>query len=148
MEVRGDDPTVVETVSKMNDRFFGQWLALFVPFRRLEDFLVEDVAQSVPRRFQHLACAMHFRREYWRSLDCIRADMELEAHGDDHIANVLHLVIAQFLLVAMQNFSPAQKRLALGALRRVRHALDIRYGEDEDKVQQEESALASTEEFS
>ena len=175
--MKGEKLVSIETLSRMNDRFFGQWLALFVPFRRLDDFLLDDILHVVPRRFHHQACALRLQRGYWTSPDQIRADMELEAHGDEHIANVLHLVRAQNALIerylsgefdvrqeavdhdddedvqrvnpwdqlddaaAMQNFSASQKRLALGALKRIQHALDIRYGEDEETVQREELRL-------
>ena len=166
--MKGEKLVSIETLSRMNDR---------LPFRRLDDFLLDDILHVVPRRFHHQACALRLRRGYWTCPDQIRADMELLAHGDEHIANVLHLVRAQNALIerylsgefdvrqeavdhdddedlqrvnpwdqlddaaAMQNFSASQKRLALGALKRIQHALDIRYGEDEEMVQREELRL-------
>ena len=88
-----------DMVNRMNDKYFGQWLALNVPFRRLAD--LEDAAarEKVPRRYYNLACAVRLRPEFWRDPEEIRKDMMLQACGDEYIDNVIRMVGANTRLV-------------------------------------------------
>ena len=42
-EIFGEKVVAAEMVSMLNDKFFGQWLALHVPFRQLDDLLVPEI---------------------------------------------------------------------------------------------------------
>ena len=64
---------------RLNDRFYGQWLALNEPFGVLEDLLDATVEAKVPARFYHLAVCLQRRPDYWRDLERVQQDMELEA---------------------------------------------------------------------
>lgn len=96
---RGEKLIAADTVSRLRDRYYGQWMALNLPFVDLSDFLVKDIVEKVPERYRLFACALHHAPDYWGDEDRIRSDMELEAYGNDHIRTVLSQVKAQRHLV-------------------------------------------------
>ena len=92
---KGEKLVAAETVSRQSDKFFGQWLALNIPFRHLEDLVVPDIAEKVPERYLNFACALHHARHHWEDEAAIRAEMELEAFGNAHIETVMDMIRAQ-----------------------------------------------------
>ena len=88
-----------DTVSLFNDRWFGQWLALRQPFRKLSDLLLNDVVEKVPSQYVHFANAALQCPDYWEDEERIRADLELEAVGNDKIQTFMAKVKAQRSLV-------------------------------------------------
>ena len=67
-EMDGEKLIGVEMVSVFNDRYFGQWLALRAPFRKLDDLISPEVADKVPEEYRHvgsatLKCPAHWADE-------------------------------------------------------------------------------------
>ena len=54
----GEKIVGVETVYRLNDKYFGQWLAMHVPFRCLSEFEDQEVDAKIPRKFKHFAVAL------------------------------------------------------------------------------------------
>jgi hypothetical protein len=77
--VSGEKIVAVEYSSKLNDRYFGQWLTMNHPFARLEDLLVPEILQRIPAKHKYLACALHHCSNYWNDVLRVRHDLELEA---------------------------------------------------------------------
>ena len=98
-ECRGEKVIATSCVSRLRDRYYGQWLALHVPFETLEDFLTEEIVARVPERYRLFACALHRAPDYWNDEDRIRKDMRLEASSNDHIDTVCNFIRAQSFLV-------------------------------------------------
>ena len=96
---QGEKLIAASTVSRLRDLYYGQWMALHVPFRSLEELLPEDVVARVPEKLKHFACALEKAPDYWSDELRIRKDMELEAYSDYHIATVLAWIRAQRRLV-------------------------------------------------
>ena len=96
---RGEKLIAASTVSRLRDLYCGQWMALHVPFRNLEDLLPEHVVARVPEKLKYFACALEKAPEYWADEPRMRKDMELEAYSDDHIATVLAWIRAQRRLI-------------------------------------------------
>ena len=71
--VHGQQIVAADTLSKFNDNFFGQWLLLHVPFRRVEDFYepIADKLALIPREHHNFAmavlCEHPVAREMWSS---------------------------------------------------------------------------------
>ena len=78
-QTTGQKVIAADMLWRLNDRFYGQWLALNEPFAVLEDLIDADLKEKVPARFYHLAVCLQRRPEYWRDLDRVQRDMELEA---------------------------------------------------------------------
>ena len=93
----GEKAIAAMTHSRLNDKFYGQWLVLNCPFRALEDFhaLAPDVMEKVPERYRNFALCMHHAPGFWTDDAAIRASMELEAVGKAMIDTVLAKVAAQ-----------------------------------------------------
>ena len=53
----GEKVVAVETVYELNDRYYGQWAAMHVPFRALEDLQDSEVDAKVAAKYRHLATA-------------------------------------------------------------------------------------------
>ena len=96
---RGEKLIAASTVSRLRDLYYGQWMALNVPFRSLDDLLPDNIVARVPEKLKYFACALENAPDYWADEPRIRKDMELEAYSDDHIATVLAWVRAQRRLV-------------------------------------------------
>ena len=96
---RGEKLIAASTVSRLRDLYYGQWMALHVPFRSLHKLLLEDIVARVPEKLKFSACALAQAPDYWADEPRIRKDMELEAYSDDHIATVLGWIRAQRRLV-------------------------------------------------
>ncbi|CAE7707363.1 pif1 [Symbiodinium sp. CCMP2592] len=95
----GEKIIAAETVGIFNDKYFGQWLMLNVPFRAAADFLDPEIMAKVPARYQLFACAHRAAPEYWADRGRIVEDLQLAAHRDTGIANFLALLAAQQAIV-------------------------------------------------
>ena len=97
--VRGEKLIAASLVSRLRDLYYGQWMALNVPFQSLGDLLPENVVARVPEKLKYFACALEKAPNYWADEARVWKDMELEAYSDDHIATVLAWIRAQRRLV-------------------------------------------------
>ena len=161
---RGEKLIAVDTVWRFNDRYYGQWLALHVPYQKLEDLHIPEVAAKVPSKYYHLAMALQWRRDYWREpgLHQARRDMELEGVNRTQIETVIAMLqakthmIDQYLagkkhdeaqdtednpihsdaepLVQELDNDPAQQLLINKAKQEIDKALAIITSTDEDEV--------------
>ena len=100
-QTRGEKLIAAATHSMLNDKYYGQWLALNVPFRRLQDFEAKapEIVEKVPARYRNFGLCMHYAPDYWGNDAVISEAMELEAHSAAHIETILHKVRAQRHLV-------------------------------------------------
>lgn len=81
-------------LSRMSDRFYGQWLVLHVPFRSIGDFLLSEEDDSrVPKQHRYMAmffrCNHRFAQRYSREQIWMEAEMQAdvarpEVHHECH----------------------------------------------------------------
>ena len=95
----GEKVIAAEVVSIFNDKYFGQWLMLNVPFRAAKDLLDVKVMDCVPPRYQMFACAWKAAPHHWNSPMRIRSALELEAKKTAYIDNALAMIEAQKAIV-------------------------------------------------
>ena len=95
-----DGQTLVAAItnSRMSDRFYGQWLLLNVPFRKVDDLWHPD-AERLPHSLRHLGLCLLHRPAFWRSPDRPAAEMEQEARTDLHIKNFLSMLQGRVELI-------------------------------------------------
>ena len=55
---KGEKLVAVDTVYEFNNRYCGQWLAIHVPFRSLDELWDKDVERLVPSSYKYLATAL------------------------------------------------------------------------------------------
>ena len=152
-----DGKTLVANVmyAHTNDRHYGQWLLLNVPFQNVDDLWVED-AKKLPENLKFLGLCVLHRRRFWRDPQRIRAELEKEARSETYIQNTLAMLAARIELidaylsgemtvekepepaldgvakVAGTNIkvAPEQAKIIQTIRRRVRHALLAKWPED------------------
>ena len=96
-------------------RFFGQWLALNVPFKKLDDLLLPDVLERVPDHVKFLACALHWAPEVWRNEAAIAALMAVKAHKEAHIRTVVEMVRTQTFFIEQHLAGHLEREVAMAA---------------------------------
>ncbi|CAE7572809.1 unnamed protein product [Symbiodinium natans] len=145
-ETFGERIIAAEMVSMQNDKFYGQWMALRIPYKRLEDLLLPEIVQSVPDQVKFLACALHWAPELWRSAPRVREYMALRAHRDAYIETVddhcQHAVavprsIADLFEERLDDlvFAAEQATFERNVNQRVDQALRLREVEDEQEYE-------------
>ena len=95
-----DGKTLVASVmyTHTNDRHYGQWLLLNVPFRNVDD-LWHPEADKLPQNLKYLGlCVLHRRRLYRDPLR-IRAELEKEARSEMYMQNTLAMLAARIELI-------------------------------------------------
>ena len=102
--MQGEKLVAADMVSRLNDHFYGQWLVLHVPFKRLEtDLICDEIAQKVPAAHRNfawaLSCPHPVARAMWHDEAAMRAEMKLEAHTKQHIDTVVQMVHVNHRLV-------------------------------------------------
>ena len=95
--MQGEKVVAAETLSKFNDRYFGQWLLLHVPFRKATDLcLPERMSKRIPEEHRYFAAALlcehPVARTMWQDDDRIRAEFKMEAHTKDHVETMLAMI--------------------------------------------------------
>ena len=97
--MNGEKLIAVDLLAMSNDKFFGQWMTLHVPFRRHEDLLDPTLAEAVPASYLFLANAWRRRPAYWTDPDAVRRDLELQSFSDAKIQTLLAMLRANLYLV-------------------------------------------------
>lgn len=99
----GEKVVAAECLSRLNDKSFGQWLMLFVPFKNPLEFVNNDMLNLVPDTFRYFTMAMHcphdIARAMCHSLAAIEQDMRLEAHTQHHINTFINGCAASSTLI-------------------------------------------------
>ncbi|CAE8727229.1 unnamed protein product, partial [Polarella glacialis] len=85
-KMQGEKIVACDMVSRMNDKYYGQWLVLHVPFSSVTDFVQPNVLLLVPAADKYLgmclACEHAVARSHWHTprLELLMdEDMKLEA---------------------------------------------------------------------
>ena len=94
-KTQGEKLIAADTLSRFNDRYYGQWIALNVPYRNIDDLLVKEITDKVHDRYKFFACALHHAPSYWDDEDAMKKDMQLEAMSESRIQTILNKVKAQ-----------------------------------------------------
>jgi hypothetical protein len=131
--MQGEKVVAAEMVSRFNDRFHGQWLMLFVPFRRVTDFdhaSLEMLPQQHRQFGRAMLCPHPAARAMWDDRAAIRREMQVEAHTSHHIDTVLGMIAAQRPLIEEY----AAGRLDAAQEERERQERVLRHAEQRDAV--------------
>ena len=92
-------------LSRYNDRYYGQWVLMNVPFRSLEDLKPEGL-DKVPDHLYYQTMAFLLRKEHWENPAAVRAELELQAFREYHVKNILAMLSANQGLIKQQLESP------------------------------------------
>jgi ASC-1-like (ASCH) protein len=100
-QTKGEKLIAASTYSMLNDKYYGQWLVMRQPFRKLKNFLRQapEIAAKVPARFQNMALALHYAPVFWNDDEAIQSMMQIEANNKGHIDTILARTRAQRNLI-------------------------------------------------
>ena len=83
--MRGEKLICCDMRSRFNDVFYGQWLILHVPFRKMTDFIQQDILDKVPEAHINFAfaylCTDVIAKNFWCDDEAIRSEMQMQ--GDN-----------------------------------------------------------------
>ncbi len=101
--MRGEQIVACHMLSRRNDRYFGQWLVLNVPFRKISELLQPDAVALVPEEDRYMAMCLaseHPRaRLFWNTDVLIDDDMKIEARTTKYREQILRELGARMFLV-------------------------------------------------
>ena len=95
----GEKLIAADMVSMTNDTFYGQWLALHIPFDDLDALVPKEISERVPSKHKFLASALHWRPGLWTNEKAIYEFMELRAHKGPFIETVISMIRATAFLI-------------------------------------------------
>ncbi|CAK0870685.1 unnamed protein product [Prorocentrum cordatum] len=109
--MQGEKVVSVDTVYELNDRYYGQWAAMNVPFRSLDELEFEDVNRLVPQKYKYLAAALRLCSDQGRVAqehhDLFTDDrrlmdyMSASAKSSKFSEAVHHMIVGQRKLINM-----------------------------------------------
>ena len=117
--MNGEKLIATDMLAMSNDKFFGQWLTLHVPFRRHEELLDAGLVDVVPGAYLFLANAWKRRPDYWSDADAVRRDLQLQSMSEAKIDTLLSMLRANLYLIdqcvhgGLRLATPAEERAAL-----------------------------------
>ena len=85
-------------LSRYNDRYYGQWVLMNVPFKSMED-LKRPELDLVPDHLYYQTLAFLHRPEHWTNEAAIRQELELEAFREHHVRNIVAMLFANQSLI-------------------------------------------------
>jgi len=92
-EMHGEKVVACDMLSRKNDRFFGQWLLLHVPFRRVETLVPPGIGDLVPATDRYMSMCLAsddpYARRFWASDYLIDEDMKAEARTRSYREQIL-----------------------------------------------------------
>eukprot|EP00438_Fugacium_kawagutii_P000653 Skav222305 [mRNA] locus=scaffold1249:3867:8406:+ [translate_table: standard] len=103
----GEKIVAANMLSRLNDRFYGQWLMLHVPFKDPKEFydgrVVKQKLTLVPEAHRYFAMVMRCRhqvaRDMWESREKVEEELRIEAHTRSFRETLLGMLDANKALV-------------------------------------------------
>ncbi|CAE7520233.1 pif1, partial [Symbiodinium pilosum] len=139
----GEKVIAAETVRIFNDKFFGQWMALNLPFRDMGELLDVEVMERAVTHFVLHASVLKQAPGYWTDDAKVTATLQLAGHRDGYIDNALAMLAAQRSLIQKYMEGALDKNVSLDVDQlllekeindRVDRALAARDAQDPDEV--------------
>ena len=116
----GQIAVAVQYLWRLNDAFYGQWLLMNVPFRKLEEFEFSDLESHVPKRYRSFAAALlatdrklglpERLRGFWRNRAAMEQDMLAEGISEKVRGDLLRFAAAH--VEAVDNYLAGRLNLS------------------------------------
>ena len=94
VKTEGDVALAAMFLSRYNDKYYGQWVLMNVPFRDFDAEMQKPKLALVPEHLYYQTLAYLVKPDHWTNPEAIRADLELEAFREYHIKNILAMIAA------------------------------------------------------
>lgn len=101
----GEKVVAADMLSRYNDRFYGQWLMLNVPFKSPKDFIrpVKSQLALVPAEHRNFAmallCEHAVARATWHNAEALKKELRVEGHSQKFANTLLGMWEASSLLI-------------------------------------------------
>ena len=103
VNLQGEKVVAVQFVNRLNDRFYGQWLMTFVPFKNASDFINEDMLSKVPAEHRFFAMAVTneatVARNMWWNDNVLLDELRAEGSFKTYMETVFHMTLANRVLI-------------------------------------------------
>ena len=94
VETEGDVALAAMFLSRYNDKYYGQWVLMNVPFRDFDAEMQRPKLALVPDHLYYQTLALLVCPDHWTNPAKIREELELEAFREYHIKNILAMIAA------------------------------------------------------
>ena len=94
VSTEGEVAVAAMFLSRYNDKYYGQWVLMNVPFKDFDAEMQRPELALVPDHLYYQALAFLIRPDHWTNPAAIRAELELEAFREYHIRNILAMIAA------------------------------------------------------
>ena len=95
--MQGEKVVAADMGSRLGDKFYGQWLTLNVPFKKLTNFVDEKQLKKVPP--QHRYFAMAHLHGYGQDLEAIDLELKIEGHSRKAAQSIKNMLAANKTLI-------------------------------------------------
>ena len=117
---RGQIAVAAQYLWRLNDAFYGQWLLMNVPFRKLQEFEFPELEERVPKRYHSFAAALlttdrkpdlpENMRGFWRNSAAMEQDMIAEGISEKVRGDFLRFAAAH--VEAVDNYLARRLNIA------------------------------------
>lgn len=101
--MKGEKVVAARTLSWYNDRYYGQWLMLHVPFTNPTDFALEEQLALIPNEFRFFAmallCKHPIAQQTWHDPEAIHKQLKMEGNSSRYCTSVMQMCMANAELV-------------------------------------------------
>ena len=94
VETEGEVALAAMFLSRYNDKYYGQWVLMNVPFRDFDAEMQRPKLALVPDHLYYQTLALLVCPDHWTNPAKIREELELEAFREYHIKNILAMIAA------------------------------------------------------
>ena len=94
VKTEGDVALAAMFLSRYNDKYYGQWVLMNVPFRDFDAEMQKPKLALVPEHLYYQTLAYLVKPDHWTNPAKIREELELEAFREYHIKNILAMIAA------------------------------------------------------
>ena len=94
VKTEGEVALAAMFLSRYNDKYYGQWVLMNVPFRDFDAEMQRPKLALVPDHLYYQTLALLVCPDHWTNPAKIREELELEAFREYHIKNILAMIAA------------------------------------------------------
>ena len=126
--------------SRLGDKFYGQWLTLNTPFKKLSDFVDEEQLKKVPP--QHRYLTMAFLHGYGQNAEEMDLELKIEGHSRKAAQSIKDMLAANKTLIEdylagrVAEEAPAAEGGEQGAAAAVRPAAGVNYNRQQRRFKE------------
>ena len=96
-KMQGEKVVAADMGSRLGDKFYGQWLTLNMPFKKLNDFVDEEQLKKVPPQHRYLTMAL--LHGYGQNTEEMDLELKIEGHSRKAAQSIKDMLAANKTLI-------------------------------------------------